>query len=100
MKLVLQRLEETPDELVPGEIMGEVSLEENGELKFSLSDRELEARLRELFSKPIQALSGDPSGNRNVTYATTVKPGTPEFFTHVLPILEGRGYRLTGRIEE
>lgn len=99
MKLVLQKLLETPDALKPGDVVGQVSLQNNGELEFSISDQALERRLRDLFSKPLKVRTGDPSGRLNITVSKSVKPGTPEFLENVLEVLEGPEYRITGHIE-
>lgn len=100
MKIILQQLEETPEELIPGEIVGEVSLDSRGELSFSIKNGELKERLKSLFSKPLSIQSGDPTGRLHITVGKTIEPGTPDFFTHVLNVLAGPEYRLLGRIEK
>jgi hypothetical protein len=99
MKIVLQQLEETPDELIPGEFVGEISLGAPGEVNFSISDQVLEGRLRQLFSMPIEARSGDLSGRLHITTSRKVEPGTEDYFRQVLSILEGPEYRILGHIE-
>jgi hypothetical protein len=90
---------ETADSLRVGENIGEVTLED-GAVHVNVDDAALRARLEKLFSSPLKARSGDPSGLLNITFGRTVQPGTEEFFRCVGEILEGPEFRIMAKVEE
>ncbi len=82
MEMKLYELIFSPKGLEKGKFLGTVSLV-NGETRINVADIEFEKKLRDLFSKPIDAYYGDPTGIRMVTYIKEIEPNTPEFFKEV-----------------
>lgn len=89
MRMVLYTINETEDEYLPDEVLGEVILQEDGEFEIAVDDEELADELFEFFEEPREVRTGDPTGRLMVNKTVELEPGTVEHFKACMnPLLE------------
>ncbi|MGV8119653.1 MAG: hypothetical protein AB2L14_07825 [Candidatus Xenobiia bacterium LiM19] len=99
-RIELRKLEETEDSLVPGEVIGMITISDDNQPNAIVDDVEMKTRLEAIVAAELTVLNGDRTGLRNVTVARQVRAGDSGYVNALLERIAKKDFRILGTVLE
>ncbi|MHC9543026.1 MAG: hypothetical protein AB9903_26245 [Vulcanimicrobiota bacterium] len=99
-RIELRKLEETEDNLVPGEVIGMITISDDNQPEAVVDDVEMKTSLEAILAAELTVLSGDLTGLRNVTIARQARAGDSGYVNALLERLAKKDFRILGTVLE